>query len=137
MLGVGASVEVENDAGFVDLDIGDHDARAGLGGEPLVDHHIEIADSGRLKLAVGLEGEPLVAAWKRAIGESLVGLEVALKQNPRLGIELGLGQVNMGGRDLRKLPVNLPGSRDGAFAAAGVNRYGLGGGELSAGSLRP
>jgi hypothetical protein len=127
MLGVGASVEIEDDAGFVDLDIGDHDARAGLGGEPLVDHHVEIADSGRLKLAVGLKGEPLVAAGKWAIGESLVGLQVTFKQNPRLGVELGLGQVNVGGCDLRKLPIDLPGSRDWAFAAAGIDGDDLGG----------
>ena len=107
MLGVGASVEVEDDAGFVDLDVGDDDARAGLGGEPLVDDHVEIGGSGRLKLAVGLEGEALVAARKGAIGESLIGLEVALEKDSRLGIELGLGQVNVGGRDLRKLAVDL------------------------------
>ena len=134
MLGVGASVEIEDDAGFVDLDVGDDDARAGLGGEPFADHHVEIADAGRLKFAVGLEGEPLVAAGKRAIGESLVGLQVALQENPRLGIELGLGQVHMGGRDLRKLAIDLAGSRYGAFAAAGIDGDGLGGDDWSAGS---
>ena len=102
MLGVGAAIEIENDAGFVDLDVGDDDARAGLGGEPFVDDHVEVAHAGRLKLAVGLEGEPLVAAGKGAVGESLVGLEGAFEQDSRLGVEFGLGQVDVGGRDLRR-----------------------------------
>ncbi len=121
MFCVGPSIEIENNLCAVDLDVGHHHARTGLGRKPLVDHHVLIASLGWFQLAVGLERQALVAARKRAVGESLLRLQIAFQQNSRLGVHLGLWQIDVRWRHLPELPVHRPSRYNWPFAAAGIN----------------
>ena len=109
MLRIGSAVEIEDDSGAVDLDIGDDHAGARLGREAFADDHVQIALAGRLQLAVGRQCEPLVAARKRAHGKSLLRLESSNQLEARLGIQRGFIQCDVSGFDLRVPPIHRAG----------------------------
>ena len=130
MPGVGSAVEIEDDFGVVDFDIGDDHARTGLGGEPLADDHVQIVDTGGLELAVGRERQALVAAGKGAHGKALFRLERTEQIDAGLGIERGFAQLDMRGLDLRVAAVHRAGDGHAAFAV-GVDGENLGGADAS------
>ena len=117
VLGVGPSVEIEDNPRAVDFDVGDDHTGARLGGKPLADHHVQVVCSGRIQFAVGRQGEAFVTARKGAHGKALLRLQGADEQEARLGVQLRFGQFYMGGLDLRILPVDRPGGRNWALAA--------------------
>ncbi len=100
MAGIGSAVEVENDFGVLDADVGDDEAVAGLGGEAFGSDLGHIGFTGGFKLAVGGEGEAFVTARERAHGKALLGLHEADEFEARFGIEVGFGERDVGRNDL-------------------------------------
>ena len=76
MLGVGAAVEVEDDAVGLDGHGGDEDAVAGGGGLTLLVEHLLVVFGAGGELAVGEQGEAGTHG-ERAVGEALLGVHVA------------------------------------------------------------
>ncbi len=76
MLGVGAAVEVEDDAVTLDGHRGDDDAVAGSGGLALLVDHLPVVGCAGAEGAVGVEGEA-GAHGEGAVCEALLGVEVA------------------------------------------------------------
>ena len=120
VLMVGAAVQVKDNLRILDFDIGEHEAVAGLGGCALLGDHVQIRFAGRLQLAVGDQGQALVSLGERPHGKALLRLHGAHDFQAGLGVQGGLGEIDMRGFDLGEAAVDGGGLVAGGRVPASV-----------------
>jgi hypothetical protein len=103
MLGVGATVEVKDDAIAFDVESSDNDSIAGGSGLSLLIDHLAILFAARRELAICLQRE--YADRQGTMGETLLRLKIANKFAASSLIQFLVGELETrgvkGGRDIR------------------------------------
>ena len=125
MLGIGSAVEIEDDSGAVDLDVGDDHAGARLGGEAFADDHVQIASPAGSSLPLAASVRPLWPRGNGRMAKPCSDWRARISSRRVLGSSAVLSNCDVRGLDLRVPPVHRAGGGDVSLAL-GIDGENLG-----------